>query len=292
MLPVSTHIQRCSRICCLGNSSTVYVPPGNYSVWPLVFEKAECTNLFFNMTGTLLAPSDPSCYIWVKNVSYLLFSNCQNLTLNGGGIGTIDGQGKEWWDLTHNYNSDRPKLVIISGSKDVTIKYITLKNSPMYHVVPYSSENVLIEGVTISSPSGSPNTDGIDPEYSKGVVIRDCVIGTGDDNVAVKVGSQDVLVEDSIFLSGHGCSIGSINTTGVRDVVVRNIRFVGTQHGARIKTWQGGSGIVENISYINLTMQDVGLPIQINMYYCSNGEHNCPNQTQSNTGEPLLLRIP
>lgn len=288
MLLVSTHIKRCY-ISCLGNPSTVYVPPGNYNVWPLVFEKTECTNLFFNVTGTLLAPSHPSYYKWVKNVSYLLFNDCENFTLHGWGTGTIDGQGQEWWDLYHKY-TERPKLVIISGSKDVTVKYITLKNSPMFHLVPEGSENVLIEGLTISAPSDSPNTDGIDPGGSKGVVIRDCVIGTGDDNVAVKSGCQDVLVEDSIFLSGHGCSIGSINTTGVRDVVLRNIIFMGTENGARIKTWQGGSGVVENISYINLTMQDVGLPIKINMYYCSNGEHDCRNRTEGNTGEPLLIR--
>lgn len=247
-------------------------------MWPLIFEKTECTNLFFNMTGQLLAPSHPSDYKWVKNVSYLLFNGCENFTLHGWGTGSINGQGEEWWDLYHKYHIDRPRLVVIDDSRNVTVNYISLRSSPSFHLVPDNSENVLIEGVTISAPKDSPNTDGIDPGDSKHVVIRKCIIGTGDDNVAVKPGCQDVLVEGCLFLSGHGCSIGSVNTTGVRDVVLRNITFVGTENGARIKTWQGGSGLVENISYINLTMQDVGLPIKINMYYCPNG--GCHNHTK------------
>ena len=256
----------------------MYVPSGSYSVWPLVFQKKECTNLFFNVTGTLLAPSDPADYKWVKNESYLLFKECQNLTVHGWGTGSIDGQGQEWWDLAHKKPVERPKLVIVDNSKSVTVKDLQLKNSPMFHLVPDNSEDILVEGLTITAPKDSPNTDGIDPGGSRGVVIRNCVIGTGDDNVAVKPGCQDVLIEDCLFQSGHGCSIGSINTTGVRDVVMRNITFTGTENGARIKTWQGGSGLVENISYSDLKMEDVELPIKINMYYCPGG--GCHNHTK------------
>jgi polygalacturonase len=271
-----------------GGPSTVYVPPGSYSVWPLVFERSECTDVFFNMTGALLAPSSPLAYQWVKNVSYLLFRECQNLTLHGWGAGVVDGQGQVWWDLFKLYAiPDRPKLVMIEDSDGVTIRDIRLENSPMYHIVPEESANVLIEGVEISAPGDSPNTDGIDPTGSRHVVIRNCIIGTGDDNVAVKAGSEDVLVEDCLFLSGHGCSIGSINTTGVRNVVLRNINFVGTENGARIKTWQGGSGLVENISYIDLKMEGVGLPLKINMYYCTGG--GCHNQTKGVTIRNILF---
>ena len=230
------------------------------------------------MTGVLLAPSDPADYKWVKNESFLLFRECYNFTLHGWGAGSIDGRGQRWWDLARKHSIERPKLVILDDSRDVSVRDIHLKDSPMFHLVPDDSENVLIEGVTISAPGDSPNTDGIDPGGSKSVVIRNCVIGTGDDNVAVKPGCEDVVVEDCLFQSGHGCSIGSVNTTGVRDVVLRNITFVGTENGARIKTWQGGSGLVENISYINLRMDGVGLPIRINMYYCPGG--GCHNHSR------------
>ena len=260
----------------VGEPSMVYVPSGSYSLWPLVFEKTECMDLFFNVTGELVAPSNPADYRWVRNESFLLFKECENLTIHGWGLGSVDGRGQEWWEMYEKL--ERPKLLILDDSKKVSVKDIHLMNSPMFHIVPENSEDVLIENVLITAPSNSPNTDGIDPWGSRHVVIRNCTIGTGDDNVAVKPGCQDVLVENCLFQSGHGCSIGSIESTGVRDVVMRNISFVGTENGARIKTWQGGSGLVENISYINLKMSNVGLPIKINMFYCPDG--GCHNQTK------------
>lgn len=132
-------------------------------MWPLTFEKTECTNLLFNMTGALIAPSDPADYKWVKNESYLLFNECENLTLHGWGTGSIDGRGQKWWDLNHKHHIERPRLVRIDHSKDVTIRGIHLLDSPQFHLVPKDSENVLVEGVTITAPKDSPNTDGIDP---------------------------------------------------------------------------------------------------------------------------------
>lgn len=242
----------------------------------MIFEKMECSDFFFNVTGDLVAPSDPAHYHWVKNESFLLFKDCQNLTIHGWGAGSIDGQGTEWWDQYEKL--ERPKLLILDDCKAVSVRDIHLMNSPMFHIVPDNCEDVLIENVLVTAPPDSPNTDGIDPSDSRHVVIRNCTIGTGDDNVAVKPGCEDVLVENCLFQSGHGCSIGSINSTGVRDVVVKDITFIGTENGARIKTWQGGSGQVENISYINLQMDSVGLPIKINMFYCPDG--GCHNHTQ------------
>lgn len=136
-------------------------------------EKTECSNLVFNVTGELLAPSDPADYKWVKNESYLLFRECEDLTLHGWSTGSIDGQGQLWW--THYEKLERPKLVILVSCRNVTVKSIHLKNSPMFHLVPDSSERVLVEDVVISAPEDSPNTDGIDPSYSNSVVIRNCI---------------------------------------------------------------------------------------------------------------------
>lgn len=269
-----------------GEPSTLYVPAGNYSVWPLVLDDTECTDLLFNLTGTLLAPSDPADYKWVKNVSYLLFKNCKNFTLHGSGTGVIDGRGQNWWELFKKHNVERPYLSILDDGEYLAVRDITLMDSPMFHLVPRGSKHILVEGVTIHAPSDSPNTDGIDPSDSEDVMILNCNISTGDDNVAVKGGCQGVLVQDCYFAYGHGCSIGSINTTGVQDVMLKNITFVGTENGARIKTWQGGTALVQNISYVSLRMEEVGYPILIDMYYCPGG--GCKNQTKGEVSSSSL----
>ena len=53
------------------------------------------------------------------------------------------------------------------------------------------SENIIIDSVTIISPNNSPNTDGINPESSKNIFIKNSVISVGDDCVALKSGRNN-----------------------------------------------------------------------------------------------------
>lgn len=256
---------------------TVLVPRGKFLVWPLRLSSHECSYLVFHIQGEILAPPDPAS--WTYNVSYLLFDDCQGLTITGIGGGQINGQGDLWWNLRRRNSSiEGPKLIIIDHSKNVTVQDIKLHDSPMFHLVPKNSENVAIEYVNITAPTTSPNTDGIDPSNSHNVAIRYCYISTGDDNVALKSGTTNVLIENCVFEFGHGCSIGSINETGVQNVLVGDVSFFQTEMGARIKTWQGGSGVVQNIIFINLSFKEVGIPIVIDMYYCPHS--HCKNSSK------------
>ena len=266
--------------------NTVLVPPGTFLVWPLDVKKEECSDLLFNITGLILAPRDPAS--WFHNSSYFKFDECQNFEIGGGG--KIDGQGESWWKIREKDSSvEAPVLIVIENSENVAVRNISLSNSPFFHIVPKSSKNVLIDGITIKTPESSPNTDGIDPSNSHNVTIRSCFISTGDDNVAIKPGSTDILVENCTFGYGHGCSIGSINSTGVQNVLVSNVVFVETDYGARIKTWQGGSGLVQNITYQHLEMRNVDMPMYITMYYCPHSQHHspCKNSTKGGMSQSL-----
>eukprot|EP00959_Pyramimonas_sp_CCMP1952_P178937 3740744-Pyramimonas_sp.AAC.1 len=72
--------------------------------------------------------------------------------------------------------------------------------------------------------------------------VQGCRISTGDDNIVIKEGSKNILVEKCWLLDGHGTSLGSLgeaNSFGsIEDVVVRNVVYNRTRFGARIKTWQ------------------------------------------------------
>jgi polygalacturonase len=76
------------------------------------------------------------------------------------------------------------------------------------------------------------------------VRVRHCTVSTGDDNIVIKEGTSDVLVEDCTFSGGHGASIGSLGEGGstgtVANVLFRRLKFIRTDFGARIKTWQVG----------------------------------------------------
>ncbi len=114
------------------------------------------------------------------------------------------------------------------------------------------------------------------------MLITGCTIDTGDDNIAIKSGKpehgpvEDMLVEHCTFLGGHGMSIGSETNGGVRNLTVRHCTFEGTEAGIRMKSARGRGGVVENLTYHDLTMRDVEVAIQITSYY--------PNRTTPKPG--------
>ncbi len=193
------------------------------------------------------------------------------------GSGTIDGSGEEFWlwsdKAARRYPPGRtvvgrPHLITFSGIKRLHVDGVTLKDAPMYELVP-NGDDLTIENLRIVAPSDSPNTDAIDPSGHR-VVIRNCEIDNGDDNVALHAGSSDMLVENLTCLHGHGISVGSGTRGGLSHVVVRNCTFDGTDNGLRIKSYRGGGGEVKDFLYYNITMKNVRRPFDINMRYNGN----------------------
>ncbi|KAG9150571.1 hypothetical protein Leryth_008042 [Lithospermum erythrorhizon] len=45
-----------------------------------------------------------------------------------------------------------------------------------------------------------------------------------------------------------------------------------TMNGVRIKTWQGGAGSVQGVSFSNIQMSEVQLPIVIDQFYCDKSD--------------------
>ena len=62
-------------------------------------------------------------------------------------------------------------------------------------------------------------------------------------------------------------SIGSTTVGGVHHVVVKNCRFENTDNGLRIKSGRERGGLVEDISYSDITMKNVHPAISIVCYY-------------------------
>lgn len=177
--------------------------------------------------------------------------DAEDITITGGG--TIDGNGKPWWDdvYAHRHNPDfepdkRPRLLILGHCRNVLIEQVTIQNSASWQVVPYYSDHVTIRDGRILAPAHSPNTDGIDPFSSHHVLIDHMTIDVGDDNVAIKSGqpgspgpddpSTYITVKDCTFLHGHGMSIGSELSGGVQHVSVERVSFENTGNGVRIKS--------------------------------------------------------
>ena len=202
-------------------------------------------------------------------------SNLTDVAITGDG--TIDGSGAVFWAWSDKHARMyppgrrivfRPHLIVLNGMQRLHIDGVTLTNSPMYHLVPTGSD-MLFENIRVVAPSDAPNSDAIDPSGTR-IVIRNCEIDTGDDNVAVHAGTKDVLIEDLTCLHGHGISIGSGTRAGLAHMIVRRCTFDGTDNGIRIKSFRGNGGEVHDIWYSDLTMKNVRRPFDINMLYNGN----------------------
>ncbi len=209
--------------------------------------------------------------------------DAQNVTIRGGGV--IDGNGTSWWVEARQQKdsgvlgseNSRPRLVVFDHCKHVRIENVTVQNSPMWQIVPYYSDDVVIQNVKVLADPHSPNTDAIDPFSSTNVVIDHVLADVGDDDIAIKSGmigspgpdapSKNITIRDCTFLHGHGLSIGSELSGGTQNVLAERVSFQGTDNGIRVKANRDRGADVSGLVFKNITMDDVKTAILISEYY-------------------------
>lgn len=235
-----------------------------------------------------------------KNV-FLKFLEAEGLDdLRISGPGTIDGQGKPWWDEFLRLKAEkrekefpRPQVIYVSKSRRVALEEFTSLNPPNTHCSFRDCRDLSFRGLTMTAPDESPNTDAINLGRTKNVLITSCTISTGDDNVAmVSSGdptpgnlTENITIRDCTFGFGHGVSIGSYTAAGLKDITVENVTFDQTVNGIRIKSEEGRGGEVRNITYRNLSMKGVRYPIVITSWYPKWPKN--PAEAQPGTGSNL-----
>jgi len=202
------------------------------------------------------------------------------------GSGMIDGSGQHWWDWSERAARNaagtepgrvvlrRPNLIVISGCERLRVADITLTNSSMFHLVPRNITDLTIERVKVRAPFDAPNTDAIDSGPGTNFWIHDCDIDTGDDDIVIKQGGTNILIENNTIRHGHGISIGSETVAGIHNMLVRHCTFDGADNGLRIKSMRGAGGLVENIRYTDIRMNNVQNAIVLQLDYRDNNRPN------------------
>ena len=271
---------------CAKHRGTVTLAGGTFVSGPILL-KSNVT-LDIAKDATLLGSPDREDYPhWTfarkDTVQPLLGTrDAENVTITGGG--TIDGNGHIWWEYVRGVKDSgvlgtdhpRPMGLVFDHSKHIKVENVTVQNSGFWQIVPYYADDVVIRNTRILAPH-SPNTDAIDPFSSGHVVIDHVFSSVGDDNVAIKSGainspgpdapSHDITITDCTFENGHGLSIGSEIAGGVQHVHAARIHFKGTDQGIRIKANRDRGHDVSDITFDDITMEDVKTAILISEYY-------------------------
>lgn len=174
----------------------------------------------------------------------------------------------------------RPSFVEFYESRNILVQGVTLNRSPMWLLHPTLSENVTIDGVHLESLG--PNNDGVNPESSRDVVIKNTFFNTGDDNIAIKSGrnaegrrigvpAENILIEGNYMQAGHGAVVaGSEMSGGVRNVFAQDnvMDSPDLDRVVRIKTNSVRGGVVEDI-YVrdNAVPQQGGQAVWVDFRY-------------------------
>jgi polygalacturonase len=237
------------------------------------------------------------CY----NYSPLIYARrCTNVAVTGAG--TLNGQGQAWWPWKNRQpgmerlfamgarqipveqrvfgteaDGVRPCFIQPIDCANVLLEDFTLINGPSWNIHPVTCENVTVRRVRVTTMG--PNNDGIDPDSCRNVIVEDCFLDTGDDCICLKAGRnedgwavgkpcENVVVRRCRTRRGHGGIVfGSEMSAGIRNVLVHDCRFEGTQRGIRIKSLPGRGGAIENLWFRNLVMDGVGAAIHLTLRY-------------------------
>lgn len=211
-----------------------------------------------------------------RHISLIHANGVRNVVITGEN-GTVDGQGRMWWELWWNRTlvHTRGHLLELMNSENVLVSNLTFRNSPFWTIHPVYCSNVVIKGMTILAPLNAPNTDGIDPDSSTNVCIEDNYIESGDDLVAIKSGwdqygiavakpSTNIIVRrvSGTTPTCSGVGIGSEMSGGISNITIENLHVWNSAAGVRIKSDNGRGGYITNVSISNIRMERVKIPIR------------------------------
>jgi polygalacturonase len=252
----------------LASSVNLQVDPGAilrmlpFTNYPIVIATNVTTSYVTNLS--VITTNYSTNFTWTA-ATFISGSSLHDIELSGGGA--IDGQGSPWWPYSNTNGFNRPRMFSPSSCNRVLVQNLTLSNSPMFHIAISGGGNTIVSGVTVFAPANGPNTDACDVSGTN-ILVQNCNISVGDDDYTCGGGTHDVLLTNNVYGTGHGVSIGSYTDSGgVSNITVVNCSFTGTDNGIRLKSERGRGGIVQNLTYANLTMTNVAWPLLVYSYY-------------------------
>ena len=183
-------------------------------------------------------------------------------------------------DFERMHDFLRPVMVSLHHCENVLLEGVTFQNSPCWNIHPAMCTNLTVHNITVRCPDYAQNSDGIDIESCRNVVVTSSRFDVGDDGICIKSGKdeagrrrgipcENILVSDCIVFHGHGgFVVGSEMSGGVRNVLVSDCIFSGTDVGLRFKSTRGRGGVVENIWIEDITMNNIlQEPLLFDLFY-------------------------
>ncbi len=246
------HLQNAIDRCAGEGGGTVRVNSGVYPCGTIRLRSNVCLHLEHG--AMILGVVDSDLYPVIDKQatpdkpplrSLLLAEGCSRTAITGTGI--IDGGGVDVgeWQKPHTMKL-RAALCFLRDCTDLRIEGVTLRNSLFWTMHLLRCTDVHIRGIGIRCRNKIPNTDGIDPDGCRNVVIGDCSINTDDDCIVVKSTEGDVAenitVTNCVLSSGaSGLKVGTETKADIHRIAVSNCVIHDSNMGITLFSKDGGT---------------------------------------------------
>ncbi len=259
-------INRTINACAESGGGTVFVPAGTFITGPI--ELLSHVTLHLEAGAVLKGSDQLADYAQGGRGRQPLVraTDAENIAIVGGGA--IDGSGAAFMDMTKTRvgshmpgdldpnvtrqgrqymdakfgEGDGPvvylrrpsRLIRITRCRNVLLRDVTLRNSPIWTLHFDDCENVTVTGISLHNDLLVPNSDGIHCTTCRRVRISDCDISCGDDAIAIT-------------------TQGSRPKGPCEDVTVANCTLQSRSAAVRLGY---GDGPIRNCTFQNLTIRE------------------------------------
>ncbi len=270
---------------------TVFVPAGTYVTGAI--ELLSHVTLHLEAGAVLKGSEDLADYGQGRGRMPLIrATKAENIAITGRG--TIDGSGTVFMDMTKTrtgpympkdldpnftrqgrdymdakfgaadgpvvYRSRPSRLIRFTHCKNVLVRDVTLRNSPIWTLHLDDCENVNVTGISLHNNLLVPNSDGIHCTACRRVRISDCDISCGDDAIAVttlhnppEAVCEDITVTNCTLQSrSAGIRVGH-GEGPIRNCTFQNLTIRESNRGIGVFVQDAGS--VENILFSNIAIR-------------------------------------
>lgn len=303
-------IQNAIDDCTNNGGGTVLIPSGLFITGTLYLKSN--VELHLEMGAVLKASSnredynpldaypenyDIPCEAWDAR-HFIIAHHAENVAITG--LGTINGSAEVFFDgeayapgfrTCWNYGlqyqkgfqygmakSDNPRpgqSVVFVCCKNVRIIDITIVNSPCWCLFLHGCENVQVRGYKAFNQWAWANTDGLDIDTCKNVTVSDCIMDTGDDDIAIRCDSnqlnngmntcENITITNCILSSSSSVFRIGIGNGTIRNVNISNITIPRGGIAFTISThfWENDRISFEDIAIHNIITDCTAIPFEL-----------------------------
>ena len=255
----------------------VEVPAGTYKIGTLILK--DNVELHLQHGAMLIGSANYKDYIAVKQQQatrtkdlyakyFMIFAEgASNIAITGSG--TIHGNGLKNFQETRPQNL-RPNMIRLVGCNNVTVRGVRLLEAANWTFHLLNCKDVNVDGVVIEN-RGEGNRDGLDIDACQRVTVANSRFSTTDDAIVMKATNdtlcQDIAITNCLFreIGGSAIKTGTESNGGFKNITVSNCVIKDIDHHAGIELMTVDGGMMQNILFDNITMDNVATPFFIRL---------------------------